>query len=169
MALLCVVSVILYVVALHAPPLVQPLELVVSMAILFYASHPLGHLVVARLYGVRVDYFFLGRSRFRKLVPAARYLPVVGTKLEPRSFARLDSQRRDAVFASGVMVSCAAITAEFLAALRSDLLLQSKLAAALLLVVALATEVAFSTKVGDLRRRKAAPDLPSGAVGASKK
>jgi hypothetical protein len=40
-------------------PLVQIVTMLVSMGLVFYASHPLGR-YLARAYGVGAEYFFLG-------------------------------------------------------------------------------------------------------------
>ena len=48
-------------------PLVQVITMLVSMGLVFYASHPLGHYFVARAYGVDTEHFFVGRSDFRKI------------------------------------------------------------------------------------------------------
>src|SRR5712692_4005149 len=66
---------------------VQTLVVLISMVVGFFASHPLGHLFLARTYGVGTDYFFVGRSDFRKLpIKAVKLagglMPTIGTKLK---------------------------------------------------------------------------------------
>ena len=71
---------------------VQALTMLVSMGLVFYSSHPLGHFFTARAYGVRTDYFFVGRSDFRRLKMRPMsvlggFMPTVGTKLNKEELA----------------------------------------------------------------------------------
>jgi len=95
-------------------PLVQVITMLVSMGLVFYASHPLGHYFVARAYGVGTEYFFLGRSDFRKLrlkpmSSVGALMPTIGTKLKKGELASLPPRKRGRVFGAGVIVSNALI------------------------------------------------------------
>jgi hypothetical protein len=78
--------------------LLQALAFLVSMSLVFYSSHPLGHYLLAKSSGVTVDYFFLGRSDFRRLqmrpMKALGDVPTLGTKLNPQQLSSLTSRRK---------------------------------------------------------------------------
>ena len=75
-----------------------PLTMLVSMGLVFYLSHPLGHFFVAWAYGVGTDYFFVGRSDFRKLrlkpmSVVGGLMPTIGTKLKKDGLAKLPPRK----------------------------------------------------------------------------
>jgi hypothetical protein len=134
---------------------IQVLEMLVSMVLIFYATHPLGHFVMALAYGVRTEYFFVGRSDFRKLKLKPMSLigglmPTIGTKLNKEQLASLSPRKRGYVFGAGVIYSNAAVGIELLHVLVAGFSLPAILLGALFFVGTLATEFMFSTKVGDL-------------------
>lgn len=140
-------------------PLLQTVALIVSMGLLFYSSHPLGHYFVARILGVSVDYFFLGRSDFRKLKTTpgrimGNSLPTVGTKLNKSKLDSLAPGRRRYIFGSGVILSNLLVAIQLAYAVIADFSYPAILLGALVFVGNLAVEVAFSTKVGDLSKMK---------------
>jgi hypothetical protein len=140
--------------------LVQVLATLASMVVVFFASHPLGHFFLARAYGVGTDYFFVGRSDFRRLPLRAAKLagglmPTIGTKLKKGELAQLPPRKRGYIFGAGVIVSNALVGIELVYVLAAGFSLPAALLGALFFVVMLATEVLFSTKVGDLGKMSA--------------
>jgi len=146
----------------------QVLAMLVSMGLVFYLSHPLGHFFTARAYGVGTDYFFVGRSDFRKLPLKPMSLvgglmPTIGTKLNREELAKLPPRKRGYIFGAGVIFSNALVGIELLYVLAAGFSLPAVLLGALFFVATLATEILFSTKVGDLGKmagefKKQAPD-----------
>lgn len=135
--------------------LLQVVAMLISMVVVFFASHPLGHFFLARAYGVGTEYFFVGRSDFRKLPSkmvglVGGLMPTIGTKLKKDELVKLPARKRGYVFGAGVMVSNALVGIELLYVLAAGFSLPTVLLGALFFVVMLATEVLFSTKVGDL-------------------
>lgn len=133
----------------------QALIMLVSMAVVFFASHPLGHLFLARAYGVSTEYFFVGRSDFRKLPSkvfkrAGGLVPAIGTKLRKDELAKLPPRRRGYIFGAGVIVSNSLVGIELVYVLAAGFSLLALLLGALFFAAMFATEVLFSTKVGDL-------------------
>jgi hypothetical protein len=152
--------------------LIQVVAMLVSMVVVFFASHPLGHFFLARAYGVGTEYFFVGRSDFRKLPSkvvklAGGLMPTIGTKLKKDQLATLSPRERGYVFGAGVIVSNALVGIELVYVLAAGFSLPAVLLGALFFVVMLATEVLFSTKVGDLGtmatefKKQAPSSLPS--------
>jgi len=90
----------------------QAPALLVCTAVLFYAAHPLGHAIFARRYGVPVDHFYLGRTDFRRILPVARRLPTVGTRLGIAQLAELSPERRGLIFGGGVITVCVVLALE---------------------------------------------------------
>ncbi len=140
-------------------PLLQTIALLVSLGLLFYSSHPLGHYFVARIFGVRVDYFFLGRSDFRKLkITPARIignsLPKVGTKLDKSNFESLARRKRKYIFGSGVILSNILVGIQLAIAVIAGFSYPAILIGALFFVGDLGVELIFSTEVGDLSKMK---------------
>ncbi len=134
---------------------VQTLVVLISMVVGFFASHPLGHLFLARTYGVGTDYFFVGRSDFRKLpIKAVKLagglMPTIGTKLKKDQLANLPPRKRGYIFGAGVIVSNTLVGIELVYVLASGFGLPAVLLGAVFFAAMLATEVLFSTKVGDL-------------------
>lgn len=135
--------------------LVQALTMLISMVVAFFVSHPLGHLFMARAYGVGTEYFFVGRSDFRKLPSKAARLagglmPTIGTKLKRDKLASLPPRKRGYVFGAGVIVSNTLVGIQLVYVLVAGFSLPALILGAFFFVVMLATELLFSTKVGDL-------------------
>jgi hypothetical protein len=156
-----VISVLTLAYATISPaPLIQTAALLVSMGLLFYSSHPLGHYFVARIFGIRVDYFFLGRSEFRRLeIASARMignvLPTVGTKLNSSELESLAPRTRGYILGSGVIVSITLVGIQLAYSLVAGFGFLAVLLGTIFFVGSLGTEIIFGTKVGDLSKMKA--------------
>ncbi len=140
-------------------PLLQAVVLLVSMGLLFYSSHPLGHYFVARILGVSVDYFYLGKSDFRKLKMKpmgviGNALPTIGTKLNKSKLESLAPREKGYVFGSGVILSNILMGIQFAYVLITGFGLLAVLLSAIFFVGTLVVELVFSTKVGDLSKMK---------------
>jgi hypothetical protein len=140
-------------------PLLQALTMLVSMGLLFFSSHPLGHFLVARAEGVRTEYVFVGRSDFRKLKLKPMSLvgalvPTVGTKLRKDELASLPPRKRGYIFGAGVIVSNALMGMELAYVLVSGFGWASIALGVLFFSATVATETLFSTKVGDLAKMR---------------
>jgi len=151
--------------------LVQIITMLVSMGLVFYASHPLGHYFVSRAYGVGTEYFFVGRSDFRKLTVkpmsfVGAILPTIGTKLKKGELASLSPRKRGYVFGAGVLVSNALVGIQLAYVLVAGFSLLAVLLGALFFLGTVATELMFSTKVGDLgkMRREFEKHVPGSVV-----
>ncbi len=135
--------------------IIQVLGMLVSMGLVFYLSHPLGHFFTAMAYGVGTDYFFVGKSDFRKLQVKPMSLvgglmPTIGTKLKREDLTKLSPRRRGYIFGAGVIFSNALVGVELVYVLAAGFSLPAVLLGAFFFVGTVATEVLFSTKVGDL-------------------
>lgn len=128
------------------------------MVLIFYSSHPLAHYLVGRVYGIDTKYFFLGRSDFRKLGGAlgraSGIMPTVGTRFEPAQAASIDKTRRAFLFGSGAIVSTIAMLVTLILAIIFVFNTIALVLGTLLFVATLATEIIFSTKIGDLAKMK---------------
>lgn len=137
---------------------IQTILLLVSMLLLFYASHPLAHYVVARIYGVRVKYFFVGKSDFGKLGgpfnPISRLLVTIGTKLDLDRAKTLSRKKRGFLFGSGAIVSTVLIAIPLIFAWFENLNSIALIFGSLFFILNLGSELAFSTKAGDLSKMK---------------
>ena len=138
---------------------VQALTMLVSMGLVFYASHPLGHFFTARAYHVGTEYFFVGRSDFRKLTLKPMSLvvglmPTIGTKLKKEALASLSPRKRGYVFGAGVLDSNALVAVQLVYVLVAGFSLPAVLLGLLFFVVMLSTEFLFSTQVGDLGKMR---------------
>ena len=139
--------------------LVQGITMLVSMGLVFYSSHPLGHYLVAKACGVGTDYFFVGRSDFRKLKMKPMSIlggltPTIGTKLNKEELASLPPRQRGYVFGAGVIVSNALVVVDFVYVVAAGFSLPAVILGALFLFGTLATELMFSTEVGDLGKMR---------------
>ncbi len=150
---------------------VQALTMLVSMGLVFYSSHPLGHFLTAKAFGVGTEYFFVGRSDFRKLKLKAMsiaggLMPTIGTKLKKDELASLPPRKRGYVFGAGVIVSNALVGIQLVYVLVAGFSLPAVLLGILFFVATLATELMFSTKVGDLGKMRSEfkKQTPSSAV-----
>ena len=127
------------------------------MGLIFFATHPLAHYLIARLYGVGVAYFYLAPSDFRKLPHAGtigKMIPTIGTKLDQESFHAQKPGNRGIILGSGAIMSSIVMALPLLFALTFNYSLLSLMLGCLLLVGNVASELAFSTKVGDLYKMK---------------
>jgi hypothetical protein len=138
---------------------VQVLTMLVSMVLVFYAGHPLGHFLTAKAYGVGTEYFFVGKSDFRKLALkpmslVGSIMPTIGTKLKKDELASLPARRRGYVLGAGVIVSNALVASQLAYVLVAGFGLPAVLVGMIFLIVMLSTELLFSTKVGDLAKMR---------------
>jgi len=160
LVLLLVVSALLLVYSrLLSSILLQVIAMFVSIVLVFYLSHPLGHFLTAMAFGVRTDYFFVGKSDFRKLALKPMSLiggltPTIGTKLNKEELSKLPPRRRGYIFGAGVIVSNALVGVELLYVLVAGFSLPAVLLALLFFLATLMTEFLFSTKVGDLGKMR---------------
>jgi hypothetical protein len=127
------------------------------MAVVFFASHPLGHFFLARADGVGAEYFFVGRSDFRRLSLRPMSLvgglvPTIGTKLRKDQLAKLPPRKRGNIFGAGVIVSNGLVGIELVYVLVARFNLPAELFRVLFFLATLATELLFSTRVGDLAK-----------------
>jgi len=140
----------------------QGIAFIVSMIILWYASHPLSHFVSAKLYRVNVLYFYIGKSEIGKIDNAvaklgARLFVTIGTKLDKTKLSLLDSNAsRAIIFGSGSIVSTVVLALILLYAFaaRIQFALPSLALGTIFFIASLATEILISTKVGDLAKMK---------------
>ena len=140
-------------------PVLQPLVVLVSLGLIFFSLHPLGHLAVARALGVHTDYFFIGRSDFRKLESKPMsaiggFVPTIGTKLRRADFSLLPPRKRGYILGAGVIVSNSFVGIEVLYLLLSGFAPISMVVGLAFLLVTLGTELTFSTKSGDLAKMR---------------
>lgn len=140
-------------------PLLHAAGLLASMGLLFYSSHPLGHYFVARIFGVHVDYFFVGKSDFRKLKmkpmrTIGNTLPTIGTRLNRSRLESLAPHQKGYIFGSGVILSSALMGIQLGYASVAGFSFLALLLGAILFVGTLVLEFVFSTKVGDLSKMR---------------
>jgi hypothetical protein len=130
--------------------------LLVSMLLVLYCSHPLGHYLAVRSYGVSVDHFFLGRSDFRRLqVGALKVLgdaPTVGTKLNLGQLSALTPRRRGYIFGAGAILSCILVGIELIYAVFEGFHPLAIVAGSIFLGATVASEIIFGSKIGDLAK-----------------
>ncbi|MCL5067503.1 MAG: hypothetical protein M1368_04015 [Thaumarchaeota archaeon] len=133
--------------------ILQTILLLSSMGLIFFSSHPLSHYVVARLYGVDVKYFFLGKSDFRKLGGTlgkfGDFLPTIGTKVDLDQTRKLSKKRRGFLFGSGAIVSSVLMLFPLVVGLIFGLNYVALILGTLLFIGSLGTELVFSTKAGE--------------------
>lgn len=136
----------------------QTVLLLVSMALLFFSAHPLSHYVAARMYRVRVKYFFLGRSDFRRLGGtlgrAGKLLPTIGTKIDSDQIRKRSKNERAFVFGAGAIVSSAVILIPLIFAFTRHVHFVALVLGTLFFLGNIVIEAQFSTKVGDLAKMK---------------
>ena len=154
-----VVSFLLLYMALYTVNFIlQIILLLASMGLLFFSSHPLAHYVVARLCGIKVMYFFLGRSDFRKLRGKlgtfGNLIPTIGTKIDVIQIQGISKRRRSLVYGAGAIVSNVAMLFPLLAAWFFELNSIALILGTLFFLGSLGSEILFSSKVGDLAKMK---------------
>ncbi|MGI0092152.1 MAG: hypothetical protein ACREBS_10620 [Nitrososphaerales archaeon] len=135
--------------------------MLVSMALVFYCSHPLSHYIVGKIYGINTKFFFLGKSDFRKLNGALGKLggmfPTIGIKLDPAKVAGLPrGGKKGFLFGSGAIVSSAVIVIPIAIAAVTRFSLIALVIGLLFFLWNLSFELAFSTKTGDLAKMRRA-------------
>jgi hypothetical protein len=158
-----VVSIIILGLASITPSaLLQAIAVLASMVILFFSTHALGHYIAAEVMSVRVKYFFLGRSDFRRLSnpqlsKVGELVPTIGTKLDPAALRSLSRARRALIFGFGAILSLVLLAVELAyVALSLRFALPAIVLGEILLLAILATEFLFGTKAGDFAKMKKA-------------
>ena len=128
------------------------------MGLLFFFSHSLVHFIVAKIYRVKVTYFFVGKSDFRKLSgPIGRIgglVPTIGTKFDSSQLSALTRGKRAFLFGSGAIVSNVLFGFMLLIAFFFDFASIALIFGFLFFVTAVFTEISFGTKVGDLGKMR---------------
>lgn len=149
---------ILYVASVSASAGVQTILLLISMALIFFTSHPLAHYLAGLIYGVDTKYFFISTSEFRKLGgflgSLGKTIPTIGVKFQTSQVASIGKLRRSFLFGSGVIVSNVIMGVLVSLAFVLGFSLVASALGMLFLLASLATEFLFSTKVGDLYKMK---------------
>lgn len=131
------------------------------MGLVFFATHPLAHYIVAKMSSVGVTNFFIARSDFRKLPMKTAKLfgsmvPTIGTKLDHGALLKLNSEQRARIYGAGAIASTILVLIPLSAAIVSHESILAIIFGALFFLVNLASELMFSTKVGDLAKMKQA-------------
>lgn len=136
----------------------QAVLVVVSIALVFFSSHPLAHYFSGLVFGVRTEYFFLSRSDFRKLGGSlgklGNAIPTIGVKFDKSQLADVSRSKRAFLFGAGAIVSNVGMLIPISLAVVLKFSLVSTTLAALFLLISLGTELLFSTKVGDLSKMR---------------
>lgn len=136
----------------------QVFSLLLSMLLIFYCSHPLAHFIAGRAYGVRTQYFFLGKSDFRKIGGSigrlSGFLPTLGTKFDTTKVAVVGRIPRAILFGSGAIVSSVMMAAPLLIAFIFSFNRAALLLGTLVFLATILTELIFSTRIGDLQKMK---------------
>ncbi len=136
----------------------ETLSLLISMGLLFFSSHALAHFVIARIYRVKVSYFFIGRSDFRKLTGLVGRIgglvPTIGTKFDSSQLSALTRGKRAILFGSGAIASTVLIGFMLLIAFFFDFASIALIFGFLFVVSTIFTEISFGTKVGDFGKMR---------------
>lgn len=134
---------------------------IISVVIIWYASHPLAHYIVARLCKVRTLFFYLGRSELRNstgpliVKKFARILVTVGTRLNQDELKLVSKGKRAWIYGSGALVGIVAIASiESYALLNLRYNIISLLLGGLFFLFTLLTEIGLSTQSGDLSKMR---------------
>lgn len=151
---------VLYFGAINDSILFKTIQLLISMALVFFFSHPLAHYATGLVYGVKTRYFFLSSSDFRKLGGSlgkfGNRLPTIGVKFDPAQLATVTQSRRAFLFGVGAIASNVGMLAILSLAIILDFGLIPLALGALFLLASIGTELLFSTKVGDLNKMRRA-------------
>lgn len=136
----------------------QIILLLLSMAFVFFFSHPLAHFFTGLAFGVRTSYFFLSSSDFRKLGGSfgkiGNAIPTIGVKFDLGQSVKLSRTKRGFLFGAGAIVSNVGMLIPLLLAIHLNFGLIPLLLGMLFFFASLGTEFLFSSKVGDLSKMK---------------
>jgi hypothetical protein len=138
----------------------QAVLFLVSMVIIWYASHPLSHFVLAKIWGVNTVSFFLGPSDIGKSGPSfvkkiSPILMTIGTKLDRAKLLALPKSRRAWIFGSGALVGVVILALiESAAILDFNYNVASLVLGGLFFLLTIGTELLLSTKSGDLSKMR---------------
>ncbi len=152
---------ILYLSSLIEQFIPQAVAFIISVAIIWYAAHPLGHYIVARFCKVRTLFFYIGRSELRNstslsiVKKLASLLITLGTKLNQEDLKIVSKNKRAWIYGSGALVGIvviALIESYALLDLRYNLI--TLLLGGLFFLFTLLTEIGLSTKSGDLSKMR---------------
>jgi hypothetical protein len=132
--------------------------LLASWFCFWFFSHCLAHYVVGKILGIDFRFYFVGKSSILKLnLPLisrfASHIPVLGIKINQKSFQSVAKKRRAAMFASGAVAS---MTFPLASVIYASFRLQTWMAIFLIVltIVNVFFTVFFSLKVGDLWKTK---------------
>lgn len=81
-------------------------------------------------------------------------MPTVGTKFDPEQAAGIAKTRRAFMFGSGAIVSSVAMSVPLIVAVILGFNIVPLVVGTLFFIVTLATEIMFSTKIGDLAKMR---------------
>jgi hypothetical protein len=132
--------------------------LLVTWFCFWFFSHCLAHFVVGKLLGVNFLFYFVGKSSIIKLnLPfvslLARSFPVLGIKVDDKSFLEVSSLKRALMFVSGAVAS---MTLPLICVIYALLYLPVWIAIVVGVITALNAVLTlfFSFKVGDLAKAR---------------
>lgn len=140
--------------------ILQAILFLVSMVVIWYAAHPLSHFAVAKIYGVRTLFFFIGSSDIGKNGPSivkkiSPYLITVGTKLDRSRLLAISKTRRAWILGSGALVGVIVLALiESFAILDFKFNTVSLVLGGIFFLLTVGTELVLSTKSGDLSKMK---------------
>jgi hypothetical protein len=131
--------------------------------LIWYASHPISHYITARIFGVRVLYFYVGRSELRNAgISAAKslapYLITIGTKLDRAGIIspRLSRNARAFIYGSGAIVSGCVAGLIFVYSSLAMFSTLTVVVALLFFLFSSGNEIVLSTRSGDLAKMRKA-------------
>ncbi|MHB1907733.1 MAG: hypothetical protein ACYCQJ_02535 [Nitrososphaerales archaeon] len=154
-----IIGILLFLFSQKESNLFQAILFLVSIAIMWYAFHPISHYLTALRYSVRTNYFYLGKSEMGKAkVKGAKELSsvmiTVGTSLDKTRFKALQRRKRAIVYASGAIYGMVLLAILEAIAIFLGYDFYSISLGALFFFITLATEATLSTKSGDLYKMK---------------
>jgi hypothetical protein len=152
---------LLYLSSLVGQSILQAIAFIISVAIIWYALHPLAHYIVAMFCKVRTLFFYIGRSELRKCTSPSivkKFAPLlitVGTKLNQDELKLATKSKRAWIYGSGALfgiVVIALIESYALLDFRYNII--SLLLGGLFFLFTLLTEITLSTQSGDLSKMR---------------
>lgn len=138
----------------------QAVVFLISMIVIWYASHPLAHFIFANLSRVPVLYFYLapsemGKSGFSLARRVSPLLITIGTKLDGSRMSKIPSASRGWIYGSGALVGLVVIAIiESYAILYPKFGVLSMVLGGLFFLLTLGTELTLGAKSGDLSKMR---------------
>lgn len=142
--------------------ILQGIMFLVSMIVIWYASHPLAHAMFAKIFGVPILFFYVGRSEMGRMgnsttiaKKVSPFLITIGTKLDRSKLSIMSRNRRAWTLGAGALVGIvilAIIESFAIASFRFGLF--SLIFGGLFFTLTIGTELLLSTKSGDLFKMK---------------